>query len=270
MAQFLVYRIALRPVVSSWGATEAEVAGAMSGDSIAPYISSTRAITIDGPASDVWLWLIQLGADRGGFYSYSALESVFGYTPRETSEIRPEFTDMDVGRVVRASLNDSADGFDFNFTVLAVDPGKSVVLENWGTLEVRPISESRCRLLARTNGPSSSGAGRFIFESFVAPPHHIMERRMLLGIKARAEAGAGLPLSTASDNLWLLGLALSAAGIVTLVWLSSGTWWSAVSIVLGAAWLWPLLVLDPIPVYSLGFLLIVGVVLTWSLRLRKT
>ena len=38
----------------------------------------TRAITIDATREQVWPWIVQLGADRGGFYTYDRLENLFG------------------------------------------------------------------------------------------------------------------------------------------------------------------------------------------------
>ena len=37
-----------------------------------------RAITIGTPPDAVWSWLIQMGADRGGFYSDAWMENQFG------------------------------------------------------------------------------------------------------------------------------------------------------------------------------------------------
>jgi len=65
--QIIVYAVFLRPLILAWGASENEVKMPLVGDSLAPYISSTRAISIDAPTSEVWKWLIQLGPDRGGF-----------------------------------------------------------------------------------------------------------------------------------------------------------------------------------------------------------
>ncbi|MBL4798342.1 MAG: hypothetical protein JKY50_13075 [Oleispira sp.] len=70
LSQLSVYKILYKQRISSWGAAEVESSIAMVGDDIAPFISSTRAITINAPIEDIWKWLMQLGADRGGFYSY--------------------------------------------------------------------------------------------------------------------------------------------------------------------------------------------------------
>ena len=77
--QLIVYTVFLKPIIFTWGATDQEIQMPMAGDDSAPYISSTRAVTINAPASEVWKWLTQLGADRGGFFSYSFIEKALGY-----------------------------------------------------------------------------------------------------------------------------------------------------------------------------------------------
>lgn len=55
-----------------------------------PATQVTRGITIDAPAAAVWRWLVQIGADRGGFYSYDRLENLFGLGIHSADEIVPE------------------------------------------------------------------------------------------------------------------------------------------------------------------------------------
>jgi len=59
-----------------WGANADEVTAKLPGDELIATTASTttRAITIDAAAADVWPWLAQIGEDRGGFYSFSLLE----------------------------------------------------------------------------------------------------------------------------------------------------------------------------------------------------
>src|SRR5690349_17248569 len=70
---------ALHPWLMTWGATTAEQRMTLPGDSFvpSPAAESTRAHPINAPAGEVWRWLIQLGQDRGGFYSYDWLENLF-------------------------------------------------------------------------------------------------------------------------------------------------------------------------------------------------
>jgi hypothetical protein len=67
--QLIIGITLIKPFIFAWGSTKQEVSMPMPGDHLAPFISSTRSITINAPIAQVWDWLIQLGADRGGFYT---------------------------------------------------------------------------------------------------------------------------------------------------------------------------------------------------------
>src|SRR3954451_17644190 len=73
----VAYRVALRPRLASWGATDEEARSSLPGDDVlsvgAP--TSTMGITIDAPAADVWPWLVQMGCDRAGWYSHDRLDN---------------------------------------------------------------------------------------------------------------------------------------------------------------------------------------------------
>jgi hypothetical protein len=76
------------------------------GDDLVPTIISTRAITINAPISVVWRWMIQLGTDRGGFFSYSFFEKVLWYEFRKGQK-EPDFQKMKVRHIVPASIDES-------------------------------------------------------------------------------------------------------------------------------------------------------------------
>jgi hypothetical protein len=92
----------------------------MAGDDKALTVTSTRAILINASKSDVWKWLIQLGADRCGFYSYEFIEKILGYETRHQNLIRPEFKKIVVGDLVRGSINERSSIIPYNFRVLYV------------------------------------------------------------------------------------------------------------------------------------------------------
>jgi hypothetical protein len=129
--QLIVYILFLRPRILRWGASRDEVKMALVGDDLAYRISATRAITIHAAIAKVWQWVIQLGADRGGFFSYAFIEKAMGYKMRGPSP-KPEFQDMAVGRMIPASLDESKSVIKYNFPVIAVETGKSFLLEKWG------------------------------------------------------------------------------------------------------------------------------------------
>jgi proline iminopeptidase len=84
------YVTAVRPRILHWGATDEE--------SRAPYPGAdlirggtrggTMATTIDAPPSDVWPWLVQMGSNRAGWYSWDHLDN-WGH-PSDT-RIHPEW-----------------------------------------------------------------------------------------------------------------------------------------------------------------------------------
>jgi len=65
------------PWSSRWGATHEEVLQKLPGDELVanPSVVATKAITINAPPQAVWPWLMQLGVDRGGMYSYLWVEN---------------------------------------------------------------------------------------------------------------------------------------------------------------------------------------------------
>lgn len=195
-AAIAAYALALRPWYRRWGATAAEATGPLPGDDLARYTpgGSTRAITIAAPIEDVWPWLVQIGYGRGGFYSYDGLENLFvrcfGGTPgyRSVETILPEHQGLRVGDFIPAAPPDLLDGRlvdKAGWRVLAVEPPRLLVLAGWGAFVLERRGEGETRLIVRSGG---AGAwGRIAHYLYWEPAHFVMERRMLLGIKARAE-----------------------------------------------------------------------------------
>jgi hypothetical protein len=85
-----------------WGATAAEATAELPGDTLVPAAQyrSTRAITIDAPASEIWPWLVQVGCLRGGFYSDDLLDNLAH--PSATTII-PELQHLEVGQLIPMS-----------------------------------------------------------------------------------------------------------------------------------------------------------------------
>jgi hypothetical protein len=200
-AAVAAYVLVVRPRCLRWGATDDEMTRALSGDDLARQspVGSTRAITIAAPVEDVWPWLVQIGYGRGGFYSYDWLENAFvrlllrgtpGY--RSAESILPEHQHLSPGDFIPAGppdmlggrLNDVA-----RWKVLAVEPYRALVLEGWGAFVLEPLGDRATRLIVRSRGPGAWG--RLAHYLFWEPAHFVMERRMLLGIKERAERLAG-------------------------------------------------------------------------------
>jgi hypothetical protein len=71
---------------------------------------ATRAVTVHAPAKAVWPWIVQIGQDRAGFYSYDVLENLFGAKMPSVDEIVPEWQHRTVGDTVWLSTPDSHGG----------------------------------------------------------------------------------------------------------------------------------------------------------------
>jgi len=262
--QIAVYLVFLRPLTSKWGATKAESTMPLIGDNLAPIIDSTRAITINAPVSEVWQWIIQFGADRGGFFSYALIEKALGYEAR-TAEPIPEFKDMPVGRIIPTSIDESKSLIKYDFRVVAVDPGISFVIENWGAFVLKMIDDKRTRFIVRTHGQESPNWPSKIGNFLGMAAHYIMERRMMLGFKAQAEAGAGVHLSALLDNLWLLGILLSALGILAIVFLETTMLGVLLATIYNTFWLLVFMIFEPKPRYSIILFLVISATIAWFL-----
>lgn len=267
--QILLGIMVIKPFILAWSATRQETTMPMPGDNSVPFISSTRSITINAPRSQVWSWLIQLGADRGGFYSYWFIESSLGYEYRSQNRVEPEFKDMKVGRIVQASLAPSNSVIKYSWPVVAVDPGRYFVLKGWGCFLLNEMSPEQTRLIVRTHGRPLPGWKENLDYFFMMPMHYIMERRMLMGIKARAEAGPGAPFSCTADIFWFAGVVLAPIVIIGLAIVRRNLKTELITIGYSMLWLFVLLILDPLPIYSMVFLLIVMVHMGWLLKTRN-
>lgn len=199
------YVLAVRPRLLSWGATAQESAGPLPGDELVrtPRMQSTRAVSINAPAADIWPWLVQLGAGRGGMYSYDLLENAAGPGMHSADRILPEFQQLDVGDVIplgpdvgipvrrleKGSVLALGGSMDLR-TGRITSPGGGTAgprLELGWAFVLQPVNGRTTRLLSRTRYDYSPLAVGLILRPVLEPLQFIMERRMLLGIKSRAE-----------------------------------------------------------------------------------
>lgn len=187
--------VLIRPIYLQWGTTATERLAQLPGDnpSMTARYRVDHGITIHAPSDSVWPWLLQLGQDRAGFYSYSMLERAFGARISNATRIHPEWQSLAVGDTVRATQEDYFGGRfgTLGWRVNEIVPGRALVLENWGSFVVQPVDSTTTRLFVRTrNSGKASLVGLvlgplnvFVFE----PAHFIMQRGMLRGIRDRAE-----------------------------------------------------------------------------------
>jgi len=181
MGVLAAYWLVVRPWHLRWGATDDEVAGPLPGDDDLPEpgISMTRAVTIDAPVADVWPWLAQIGQDRGGFYSYEWLENLAGCRMVNATSIHPEWQHREPGETTYLHPLSG-------LTVTRFEPNRAIGLEHWGTYVVAPDDGgTRTRLISRSR--IARGIPSLAYLLTIEIPHFVMERKMMLGIKERAE-----------------------------------------------------------------------------------
>ncbi|ACY17811.1 hypothetical protein [Haliangium ochraceum] len=178
-----------------WGATEEEDKRTLPGDEFLPRprLCTTRAITIFAPVATVWSWLVQIGQGRGGFYSYESLENLAGCDVHDADRIVTALQNIQVGDRIRFG----PEGYP-RFRVVAVDRARSLVLQRrddtshtiWSfTLETNPVGDTRLLVRDRTDFARTLRQ-HAVWRLLNEPVHFVMERKMLLGLKERAERQA--------------------------------------------------------------------------------
>jgi hypothetical protein len=195
-----LYWFPLRRWFACWGTTPADRARVMAGDSfiVNPTHSATHAVTIDGPPEDIWPWLLQMGYQRGGLYSYDWLDQLFGILDRPSSNrVLPEFQHLDVGDKILLGPGEKQ-----KLTVVALEPYRTLVLSykehgfDWvWQFGLYPLGKDQTRLVTRGTERVANTVGSWLFMRVMEPAAFIMTRRMLVGLKQRAEA-----LRTRRDN----------------------------------------------------------------------
>lgn len=191
LAAIVLYWFPIRRLFARWGATRAECSQTMPADADVsdPTYRTTLATTIDAPPTAVWPWLVQMGYRRGGLYSYDWLDRLFGYLDRPSADrILPEFQSLAPGDVIPI-------GRGGGFPVTVVDPPRLLVLSGRGDdfawvwqLALVPMEGGRTRLISRNRGRLPHTAGGWLMVRLLEPTAFLMTRRMLLGIKRRAES----------------------------------------------------------------------------------
>jgi hypothetical protein len=202
---------ALRPRALAWGATCDEVVRLLPGDDLVanPLYVTTRAITVKAPAGAVWPWLVQLGQNRGGFYTYDVLENLLGLDIHSADSICPEWQDLHAGEDYVTLDPDEY----MKMTIAVLEPGRAFVLRSgapgeppqapgsffkgelawsWG-FYLEPLDEGTTRLIIRSRAAwADTLAARLAKPLVLEPVHFLMEERMLRGIRERAQLAAGL------------------------------------------------------------------------------
>lgn len=187
-----------------WGATVAELNQQLPGDDILPgaVTNSTRAITIETAAADVWPWLVQMGQGRGGMYSYEWLENLIGCDMHNADRIITELQEIEVGDTVWMAPKNKYGGQAYN-TIGAIEPNRALVLitlaygkakahsdllgnGTWAFV-LNQLNEHTTRLIVRGRGIKIGGIFQVVMHYLTQSVEFVMERKSLMNIKDRAE-----------------------------------------------------------------------------------
>ncbi len=185
------------------------------GDTLLPRIDRriTYAVTIDSPPSRVWPWLVQMGCDRGGWYSFDEVDN--GGHP-SADRIHPEWQHLEIGDHLAGSPSDAPGS---GFEVSEIHPNQSLVLTSANELPgfvpvekdkplpkyfwkitwcffLQPWGDRQTRLIVRNNLFLRPRWLLFPLVWLIAGPiHFLMERKQLKEIKARCERVTGKKVS---------------------------------------------------------------------------
>jgi len=202
----VAYALWVRPRLWRWGATDEEVARPYPGADLVPdgERAATMAVTIDAPPDQVWPWLVQMGGDRGGWYSWDRLDN--GGRP-SAREVHLEWQDLAVGDHVKYWMRSGpVDAWE----VAALEPNRFLGLRGLKDLRGQDLDSSQPRPAAYVEGlwgfwlselPGGqtrlviSGyqtirprwLGRFVLYWLYIPVTWIMQARMLAVLKGRIE-----------------------------------------------------------------------------------
>jgi hypothetical protein len=191
----------LRPWHMRWGATDTEVGGLMPGDDAVPraQFNATRSVTIDAPPTSVWPWIAQLGYRRGGFYTYDQVDNA---GERSADRIIQEYQELNVGDEIPMwhhshglSIAYKVDSFEAPEWMLWVHrPHEDEDPDSTWSWRLNKLPMGTTRLVTRMKQDYRWQTPGLAFFNVVLMElgDFAMERRMLKGIKVRAERRTSL------------------------------------------------------------------------------
>jgi hypothetical protein len=183
-----------------WGATGEETHGELPGDELMPDadVVATRAVEVDAPPSAVWPWLVQMGPGRGGAYTYDWIERRLGVPIENADSIIPEFQQLEVGHEIPMP------GYAMRAEI--VEPERTLAFRSsdgrWVWSFHLATANGRTRLVSRNRFDTSGYRLKdWLGYAVMEPGSWVMERKMLLTIKERAEHLAASEQRTGAAGL---------------------------------------------------------------------
>ena len=182
--------ILLKPWMDRWGASDAEIATTFPGDELVQTPNSivNRVVTIHATPAQIYSWIVQMGAERGGFYSHTWLETYLLQCKLVNADrIHPEWQGLQVGDQVKMCPGTFGPA---PYQVAQLILNRAVTLGHqeqgrWVDLwefNLIPQPDGTTRLVLRTRTMMTGG-----FWDIIHPGVFIMETGMLHGIRDRAE-----------------------------------------------------------------------------------
>ena len=201
-AGFLTHALVPR-ALGTWGTTEPERTMPLPGDELIPDPEDiqTMAVTVSARPDQVWPWIVQMGVDRAGLYSYTAVENgLLHLGVTNADRIHPEWQDLQVGDII-AFTPEGYPGGRRGPRVVELEEGRHLVLDSspgappgkvTGTWQfvLHDAGAAGTRLLLRTRTGPGRPAGLRVTDFLLRPGYLVMDRAMLLGIKKRVETEA--------------------------------------------------------------------------------
>ncbi len=181
--------LALKTWQRRWNTTREEAGRSLPlDDQVAqPTYVTNRVITVRALPEQIWPWIAQMGElPRGGFYSYVTVERLLKMKVVNADRILSEFQTPEVGEAIdRAGT----------MIVKAVDPNRVLVLgpppmpdfDSTWAIALFPADDGSTRLLSRCRARLPRGVKGLLMSLILDPGQFLMERKMLIEIKERAE-----------------------------------------------------------------------------------
>ena len=196
----------LRYSLRNIGATKEERERDWPGDALLDRIdrSSTRAIEINAGAESIWPWIVQIGREKAGFYSYEVLENLAGLDIKNRESIVPEFQNLSEGELIQFHPNGQG------LYVDTIKPDEFLLFRSWKDEteieELRPVSkntwcfyivklsERKSKLIIRSSEETLRPDFLHVISTLIImdPIDFVMEYKMLRTIKRLVSLNAGL------------------------------------------------------------------------------
>jgi len=201
----LVYHFGLRGWCLRWGTTGPEAHASLPGDELFPVYAgeATHAITIHATPDKIWPWLMQIGQDRSGFYSYTFIENAFGCDMPKVERLVPEWKPRGRGETVwfcdpkrfngQGKMVPAVVETDRAFAMVSPADWRSVesggrAHDGFWSFTIQPQATGESRLIARVrSGVPPTLTARLMGRLFWEPAHFVMEQKMLRTIRDLAE-----------------------------------------------------------------------------------